>query len=176
MLDAYMDNTLVAPGNAIVLRQCSYGQGVRFDFADAYQDQVAPRLCFHDGLSEPRRPAVPLDWLRLIYEEGGAQGVKIFGVVAGARLHVHGAEPSSPVTAEARVVTNQGREFLWRTVAISEPDGRAEFRVPYASGVNGSVLASVWTVREPGRTAQVSVTEKQLVLGQGLEVDLGSGD
>lgn len=174
LMDAYLDNALLLPANDVVLRSCSYHQGVRFDYSDAYPDQLAARLWFHDGLSAPDRPAPPLDGLRLIHESAsrGTEGIKIFGVVKGARLHVRGGGPGAPVTAEVALVTNRGRHIAWQAQNVAGADGSAELRVPYATGLNGSVRASTWTVRDASRFVRVVVTEQQVAAGAQVEVDL----
>ncbi len=52
--------------------------------------------------------------------------------MAGAVLEVHGP-PERVFAAEVSVRTSSGRSFLYRATTLSDSDGVARLRVPYAS-------------------------------------------
>ena len=174
LVDAYMQQSLAKSGGDSVRQSCSYGQGVRFDYADSYRDQMAPRLYFFDGLSDPRRPAAPLEGLRLMYESAGAGNaiVRIFGVVPGARVHLHGARASTPLFVEARISTGRGRQFTWREVVSLTPEGTVDLRLPYATGANGTTVASFFTIGGPTWSVGLAITEEDVVQGRPIDIDL----
>jgi hypothetical protein len=177
MLQAYMDGQLASPGNDLVRQTCDYGRGLVIDYAPAYLDRTGPRLFFLDGLPRPDGPGPSFGGLRLLYETtpGRKEQIKIFGVVAGARIRVVGAAPGEPVRGEVQLQTNQRRQLTWRTEAEAGLDGSAELRLPYATGMNGTVVAGAWRIVGGAREVVLPVAEDDVVLGRTVEVHLAAG-
>lgn len=173
-VNAVLDQALIgAP--PYVLRECGASFGRRFAVGEHYEDLVAPRLFYLDGLSRPESNVAPIDRLRFMYESASG-GIKIFGVVKGATLHVSAARPSTPVTASVQLATNRGRQFTWSTSTVTDASGEASVRVPYATGLNGATVASRWYVSDGTSVAAVDVDEMDVKLGRERRVRVvGSG-
>ncbi|MFP6639628.1 MAG: hypothetical protein VCC04_05245, partial [Myxococcota bacterium] len=116
------------------------------------RNTVAGQLHDRDGVSLGTQPA--LGHFRLVTESvpgglglgaifrtgpSGGAAYKLFEIVKGARLEVT-TDMGSPVEAQVRVRTTQGREFTYRTVARPGPDGVARLTLPYSTtgGPSGS--------------------------------------
>ncbi len=142
---------------------------------------VASRLYFFDGMS--RDDAGPsMGGYRLLYESPGAEWVgnlppahlyKIFGVVPGARISVRGAAPGGVVIASARIQTNQGRVFEWKTRSPVDAAGRATLRLPYATGANGLVQAGSYSVTDGVHGGMLDLDEKDVSGAAAMDIDLG---
>ena len=141
---------------------------------------VVSRLYFQDGSGAARFRSPALASYRLLFETPSVRGpsslserqMKLFGVVRGANVVVEHARPESLVVATVPVVTNQGRPFLWTTVAQSDAMGRATVRIPYATGKNGLVGALACTVSDGVRSAEIALLEKQIAEGENVVADL----
>ena len=101
---------------------------VLHDF-DGAPDQLPDRKAFAD--------------YRLVYETPDRDNPpsKLFEVVPGAWVVVAGLAPGEEVRLELQVRTNQGRRFTWWTAEQAGTDGIIRIRQPYATGLNGAVLA-----------------------------------
>lgn len=101
---------------------------VLHDF-DGAPDQLPERKAFAD--------------YRLVYEtpDRDKPPSKLFEVVPGAVIVVAGLKPGEEVRLELPVRTNQGRRFTWWTVEQASTDGVVRIRQPYATGLNGAVIA-----------------------------------
>ncbi|HVP67040.1 MAG TPA: STT3 domain-containing protein [Anaeromyxobacteraceae bacterium] len=172
---AFMDGAIASPGNRVVLEQCSLGQGVSWLYADSFWERCAPRLFYWDGMARPGRNGDPLDRVRLLYETPSADDqVKIFGVVEGAQVVITGVPSSIPVLATAEIQSNQGRPFTWARLARVNADGMLEVRLPYATGRNGTVEASPWTIYAGDALppAKLVISESDVLFGSRRTVDL----
>jgi hypothetical protein len=96
---------------------------------------------------------------------------KTFGIVPGARIALRGITPNGPVTARARIQTNQNRIFEWVTRTVADESGRADLRLPYATGANGLIQASAYSISDGTHQGTLSLDEKD-VLGGRMEIDL----
>lgn len=141
---------------------------------------IPSRLYYFDGMRPPGNLGPALGGYRLLYESPNAELVgnfppahlwKAFGVVPGARIVLKGAAPGATVTARARIQTNQNRVFEWTTSALVNAGGRAELRLPYATGKNGVVLAGPYAISDGTHQGTLSLDEKD-VLGGTMEIDL----
>jgi asparagine N-glycosylation enzyme membrane subunit Stt3 len=160
---------------AMVRRACSVTEGATLEVDDEYASRLAPRLYYFDGLSRAGELGGPADGFRLVYETPGAEErLKIFEIVSGARLTVTGARPSGPVFVAARVRTNQGRELVWNVAARADRSGSAHVRLPYATGHNGAVEATVWSVSDGASTTDVATSESDVLQGRSVDVRLGA--
>lgn len=172
LMDAVMDGRFAEPGNDVAIQGCSWREGLRVQYRPAYLDRVAPRLFFFDGTTRPEAPAPPLAFARLLHETsaGRREQLKVFGVVAGARVRVSGVEPGGVVRAATTVRTHGGREFEWSSAVVADASGVAVLRLPYATGANGSVEASPWRLRGAGLSATAALGESDVLRGSVVEV------
>ncbi len=112
---------------------------------EALPSTVVGRLHRHDGSGSGARSG--LGHFRLVAESkpGGlglgaifhgpqpdAVAYKLFEIVPGARLEVQAA-PGTRVAARIDLITNQGREFSYRSSARVDPAGWARLTLPYAT-------------------------------------------
>lgn len=142
---------------------------------------VPSRLYYFDGMPPPGdRSAPALGGYRLLYESAGTEWVgnfppahlwKAFGVVPGARIVLKGTSPGATVTAQARIQTNQKRVFEWSTRTTADDAGRAELRLPYATGSNGLINAGSYSISDGAHQGTLDLDEKD-VLGGRMEIDL----
>jgi dolichyl-diphosphooligosaccharide--protein glycosyltransferase len=152
-------------------------------FTPLFWSLVASRLYNFNGVSSDGSSA--LGAFRLIAESPtslprGRTGVydaafKAFGVVRGARLAVSGARPGASLFAAAEVTTNQRRSFSFTNSAITDSQGRATLRLPYATGRNGLVQASPWAVSDGEHTAIISISEEQVTRGSDVFLAMTPG-
>jgi hypothetical protein len=169
-----------APGEPVLaVEELDVTTGSRYAFYPEFLDLLPSRLFFFDGgsrsgpgeglgayrlLAESRTPVTVLDL--------PAQRYKLFGVVRGAMLQVHGATPGARVTARVLLRSNQGRRFSWGTSAAASGTGEATLRLPYATGWNGLVSASACRVEDGARATTVEVPEEHVLGGTQLPVRL----
>ncbi len=139
--------------------------------SDAYARLVPARLFFGDGDG--------LQGFRLLFEgraasarRGRRERLEIFGAVPGARLEASGAVPGVAVRAQGSMRTNQGRRFAWAAEAVADANGRATLRLPYATGMNGTVEAGPWTVTDGSGAATLAVAEDDVLRGAAVAVRL----
>ena len=166
------------PERAIEEKSTEFGS--RYAFHPEFFDLVGSRLWFFDGGS--RDGLSPgLAGYRLLAESETpnavlgyrAQAHKLFGVVPGATLVVHGAVPGVDVVALVPLRSNVGRDFVWATRAPADDAGVARLRVPYATGQNGAVMAGSYAVQTAGKgRVEAPVTEAQVTGGEAVEVAL----
>jgi len=153
--------------------------GSRYALRPELFDLVVSRLWFFDGASRAGK-APGLAGYRLLAESRTpvevlghrAQAYKLFGVVEGALLRVRGARPGATVSATVAVETIADRGFLWTGRAVAGADGTAALRVPYASGTNGTSLASACRVEDGVRQRIVTLGEAQVAGGAATDLDL----
>ena len=140
---------------------------------------IPSRLYYYDGMS-PDKTSPALGGYRLLYESPHAEMVgnlppahlfKTFGIVPGAGIALRGITPNGAVTARARIQTNQDRIFEWSTRAVADEGGRAEVRLPYATGANGLVQAGAYSISDGTHEGTLSLDEKD-ILGGRMEIDL----
>lgn len=113
-----------------------------------FDETAAARLFFHDGLTRDEPPP-PFTRLRLVYETPTIAGdrpplasVKVLEAVQGARVVVTAA-PGTDLQLGATVRTIAGRDVIWASGTRVGPEGIVDFRVPYATGPNGSGTATL---------------------------------
>jgi asparagine N-glycosylation enzyme membrane subunit Stt3 len=91
---------------------------------------------------------------------------KLFEVVPGAVLRVD-AEPGSRVVAEIELRTPTGVSEPYRTSAVTDAEGAARLRVPYATSQQGFVsTAETFTVRAGDRSLRYRVSEDDVRAGR----------
>jgi asparagine N-glycosylation enzyme membrane subunit Stt3 len=170
-----------APGAPVwALEERDPVTGSRYALRPELFDLVVSRLWFFDGGSRTGE-APGLAGYRLLAESPTAvevlghraQAYKLFGVVEGALLRVRGARPGAAVLATVQVATTAGRTYAWTGRAVAGADGTAALRVPYATGANGTSLASACAVQDGVRQRIVQLGEAQVVAGTAADVDLG---
>lgn len=150
-------------------------RGPRVVVTPAVDDLVAARLYFDNGLSSRR--LATLDRYRLVYEgpPTAPRQVRLFEFVPGASLLVEAAPPGTLVRVETSLHTNRGRRAPWRAVALTDEQGRAVLRVPYATGMNGVVMAAPYVVTGEGAAVRVDVAPAAVAGGQRVRVVLRPG-
>jgi asparagine N-glycosylation enzyme membrane subunit Stt3 len=166
------------PERAIEEKSSEFGS--RYAIHPEFFDLVGSRLYFFDGGSRDGM-ASGLGGFRLLAESQTpnlvlgyrAQANKLFGVVPGATLVVRGVAPGAEVVAVVPLRSNVGRDFAWAAREPADASGTARIRVPYATGLNGTVMAGDYTVRVGGKVrAEVPVSEAQVTHGEAREVVL----
>lgn len=143
-----------------------------------FTELVASRLYFADGGSAS---GAAIEGFRLVWESATTaprhplleERLKIYELVAGAELRVAGASPGAIATARVDVATSTGRRFRWSTLRRVAADGTASFRVPYATGPNGSVVASACEVAAGGARAAAILPDAAVESGAPVELRLG---
>ncbi len=145
-----------------------------FEGMPAFWSLPLARLYFRDGSATARTSA--LGGFRLVYEtpptNPGPPAIgmyKMFAVVPGASLRV-AAAPGSAVTVAVPVMTNTGRAFTWSARGVADSAGWAVVRVPFATGMNGFVVAGAYSVADSAGSRTVSVMEDQITHGQVVTV------
>lgn len=156
----------------ISLSRDYFGAGPKLSTLPAFDVGLPGWLYDYDGVPlQVGRPG-GFEAARLVYESSGPGPLKLFEVVAGARIEVSGAAPGVEVLAHVDVHTKEGRRFRWGTRARAGADGRATLRVPYATGPNGTSAASVYGVRAGVRAGSVAVPGAAVVSGAAVPVSL----
>ncbi len=152
----------------------------------AFRRLVATRLWLWDGMfgdASGRLAAVglpALDAFRLLGEAGttspwravAVPWAKLFQVVPGARVAAR-TRPGARVEAWVTLHTNRGRAATFTTHATADAAGVARLRLPYATGLNGAVLATAWRLSDGRATADLPVGAGAVLRGEPLEVALG---
>jgi dolichyl-diphosphooligosaccharide--protein glycosyltransferase len=137
----------------------------------------------------------PLHHYRLIHEspstiisvgEQEIKFVKIFEYVKGARIEGK-APDGSVIKIATNITTNQGREFIYSEVTIS--NGSYEFVVPYSTeepldeGTNFDVFASQYKIQvghlenevivwDRDMEKEIRINEDEIMNGKTIRVDL----
>lgn len=165
----------VAPAIADV--RYDWRTGLSMTETERYRELVSYRLYAHDGSSTDGSPA--LGSFRLLRETEPEDRTKsdrpaysLFGVIPGARLRLSGTSPGAQITAITRVRTNTGREFRWQTTVLADERGNAEFRVPYATGENGSSVAAPLELSAGEGTRIIHVPEAAVLTGENIDIAL----
>lgn len=144
---------------------------------DGYWSLVSTRLFLSEGQPPEGETGRSLGSFRLLWQSPGTPGddghLRIFGVVEGARLVVEGARPGAGVRAAVRL-TRDGASGVWASSAGTTGKGFATLRLPYATGVNGTIHAGEWAVSDGARAVVVSIAEEDVRLGREVRVHLGS--
>ena len=135
----------------------------------------------HSSFRDPKNPDL-VRWTPLFISP--VSFVKVFEYVKGARIK--GRAPNGSIVAiVTNITTNQGREFIYSQITIS--NGSYEFIVPYSTegpiegGTNFDVLASPYIMRsghlenetivwDIGK--EVEVDEREVIEGKTVSVDL----
>jgi dolichyl-diphosphooligosaccharide--protein glycosyltransferase len=134
-------------------------------------------LYFHDG-SETEHPApqepAALERHRLVYESlPWAKGMaaspsffKVFEHVAGARIAGRAA-PGARVGVALPLLTNRGRELVYRAHTIADASGRYALRAPYANqgGPPAVRVGPHYTLRCHSDSALLAISESQIRSG-----------
>jgi hypothetical protein len=139
----------------------------------ALYETIAARLYYVAGSATPVTRA--LDGFRLVSESSarpGAAPFRLFERVPGARVSVQGARPGAPVVARVWLQAG-GRAVEWRSDALADPDGAAMFRLPYATGGNGAIVASEYLVSDGAASASLALAEHLVLAGERVEIRLG---
>lgn len=97
---------------------------------------------------------------------------KLYEVVAGAVLEVHGA-PYGKVDAEVSVLTPSGRRFSYRATALSDAEGLAQMRVPYATETASPTrLEGPYRVRSGDVEIRVPVSDAEVRRGAVIPLEM----
>ncbi len=115
---------------------------------------------------------------RLIYESNTTairspdlKYIKIFEYVPGAVISGKASDGDIKITLN--VMTNQGRIFSY-TQHVTASNGRYEIKVPYSTqgGKYGTAPLSDYILQDASIAKAVSVNEKDVLEGRGIQVDL----
>jgi dolichyl-diphosphooligosaccharide--protein glycosyltransferase len=156
----------------------------RHDFLDAVPDDdaVFMALAYFDG-SEREFPQIgdppALSRHRLVYEadpvvDRGSESVpllKIYEFVPGVRIGGRAA-PGRRIRASLALLTNRGREFVYRTTTSSSAEGRYQLRVPYGSAHSARYQVKPlgpYTLSCDGDTARLTVPEWAVKRGAAMK-------
>lgn len=171
----------LAPGAAPAPRLVrSWREGYSIEMPSSAFGTVASRLYFDEQNGAWSRSRQALSRFRLVLETVRTSpgelihddSLKVFGVVEGARVHVHTRYAALPIAARIPVVTNTGRRFWWQTSAVTDERGLALLRVPYATGANGASTAGTLEITDGARVLAVRVDESAAANGGDLVADL----
>jgi asparagine N-glycosylation enzyme membrane subunit Stt3 len=149
-------NSIPKTGYARVIKSQALPYAEARAKADASGTSGPVRAALLSDASDAPLDAVPaLRHYRLIYESSpdAATGVKIFEYVRGAVIPGEG-------TIEVPIVTNTGREFVYRQQSV---DG--SFIVPYSTVGNPYGVTAAGNYRIAGSGTAFSVTEEAVVTG-----------
>ena len=136
----------------------------------------------HSGFRDPKNPDL-VRWTPSFISP--VSFVKVFEYIKGARIEGRAPDGSIVVIA-TNITTNQGREFVYSQITIS--NGSYEFVVPYSTkrpierGTNFDVLAAPYKivaghienetiVWDWDREKEVEVAEKEVIEGKTVRVD-----
>jgi dolichyl-diphosphooligosaccharide--protein glycosyltransferase len=97
--------------------------------------------------------------------------VKIFEYVKGAKIAGRVPEGVDKVHIQAKIVTNQGRVFVYENWAEVK-DGYYEITVPYSQNSKYPVKAEPYQIRAGEVVKTVEVTEEDVLNGKTITVDL----
>lgn len=167
-----------APTPLLVERSVWRGETVTA--TGAFEGLVASRLYFADGSAGDW--GVALERFRLVFEGESTrpahpineERIQIWELVPGATIAVRGAPPGTLAAASVDVVTAARRRFRWTSLRLVAADGRAVFRVPYATGPNGRSIASACEVRAGGLRAARTIGAADVLGGAELPLTLAA--
>jgi dolichyl-diphosphooligosaccharide--protein glycosyltransferase len=151
-------------------------RGFRIHCEASYDALVPARLYYEAGGATATNPSA-LGGFRLVSEvgpPGGPAVMRLFELVTGHLVMVAGALPGRHVVARVELTTALGG-FPWTARAVADARGRAELRVPYATGPNGAVRASAYVVTDGSGTATIATTEAQVRRGGETTVEFQAG-
>lgn len=144
----------------------------------AYYQALSTRLFLNDGNSFSAS-GDGVHHLRLVYESensfpvrgfsGDVKKVKVFEVVPGAVLLGRAARGSA-VAATIRIISNQGREFEYRSRAVADDLGRFRLTVPYAADSGGFVKTGAYMVTYDNAVRKIAVSEDDIRTGGEVHV------
>lgn len=163
-----------------VVERFNWREGGAFTVTSTFARLPAARLYFYDRVGQPPAGVPGLGGFRLVSETPSSRPptaimearLKLFAVVPGARVTVEGARPGSRIVGTVPVLSNQGRRFLWSTVAAADEAGRAVLRVPYATGRNGLVDAGPCTLDDGASRGRVGIAEEDVTAGRAVRASL----
>ncbi len=160
-----------------VRRKYPYGHEVSTD--PEFWELVVSRLYFFDGLQMEKGNGEALGNYRLVYESESSetwrgltrQRYKIFEVVDGASVQIS-TRSMARVVAELVLRTNRGRIVKWESRTEADAEGRATLVLPYATGLNGAVLASRYRMSSGSNTIEIALDREQVEGGSVLKLRL----
>ncbi len=157
-----------------VIRRSDWLRGASLDIAPDADDLVAARIYYDNGLSPRGLPS--LGRYRLIYEGAplGARQVRLFEFVPGANLVAVGVPAGQSVRATTALRTNGGRTMAWWASGVADATGRVHLRVPFSTGVNGSVVAGSYSIQSGRLQAIANVPAAAVERGESLVVRLAN--
>lgn len=142
-------------------------RGFTIKCSPGYDRLIVSRLFFYGGVSGIER-ANTLGGFRLVSEVGPPGGppiLRLFELVAGARIDIAGAGPGKWVTAGTLIKTPLGT-LSWKAFAMADPSGHAHFRLPYATTSFGNVTASPYFISDGTSNGQVIVSNRDVEEGR----------
>lgn len=123
--------------------------------ASDYYGSLAFRLYNLGGSKSSSAYNIPaLTHFRLVYDSpyyGEYENGNVVGKNTKTFEYVKGAVIKGIGTISAKITTNSGAEFTYE-----QESKNGQFVVPYATGKNGAVTASAYTIKETGQTITVS--------------------
>jgi hypothetical protein len=172
---------LAPPGSPEVVRLTPRVlEGPLVEILPGVEQLVTARMYFFDGGGRDGWPAIGT--FRLVGEAGtgGSEDplrdsrVQLYEPVVGARLEVAGAPPLCRVWARSRVRTAEGREFTHETWRDADGNGSSFLTVPYATGRNGTSIATAYLLDACGMTGTTNVGEGDVLAGRRLRIDVAA--
>lgn len=146
---------------------------------DRIPDLISYRLYLSGGMAieSPMRPALEgfrlVDEVHVFFEEKGEPiPIRIFELVPGATIRIRGGTAGRRLVARTDLTSPFGQQGEWWTQRILDGRGEASLRVPYATGLNGSVSASAFVLSDGTRSGRIRITEEQVAGGAELVLDL----
>jgi asparagine N-glycosylation enzyme membrane subunit Stt3 len=176
-LDPLSDARAFAPTGSPALVDIAddyWGEGRRVRTVEAYGESMPGWLYEYDGVPLQRGRTTGIPFLRLVYETGGVDPLKLFEVVRGATVAISGAFPGTRVAVHVDVTTNQGRPFHWWAWSVADAEGCASIRVPYATGRNGATTVSRVRIKSNVGLRDLIVAEADVTHGGMVAVQVSS--
>jgi hypothetical protein len=138
---------------------------------------IVERLHRRDGCGDPAVGEAALGMFALTYDSEVQPGdrhpeVRIFRWVPGAAVRVSVGRPGVPLRATVSLRTRTGRQLDWVASAVTGPEGVASFRVPYATGANGTTAATAVRVTSGEAAESILVPPRAVEDGQSLDARL----
>lgn len=134
--------------------------GKEIKTASDYYGSLAFRLYNLGGSKSSSTYNIPaLTHFRQIYDSpyiGEYENGKVVGKNTKTFEYVKGAVIKGTGTISTKITTNSGAEFTYE-----QESKNGQFVVPYATGQNGAITASAYTIKETGQTITVSESAVQ---------------
>jgi len=149
--------------------------GYRVQVTDDFNRLIISRLYIYMGMADIGQQEI-LGGFRLVSEVGPRGGIpdwRLFEVVEWAKVVVTGARPGTNVTVSTRLTTPLGT-MNWETGQPADAAGKARFRLPYATGLQGRVTADPYQVSDGVKHGKLVVPNLAVETGGEILLSLES--